>query len=72
MNLNLFPNHHQIIFQILLIQMIADRSLNSVSLATAAMVEEKARVVSARIERAALTQLLGDYRTQRLTMEDHV
>lgn len=36
------------------------------------MVEEKARVVLARSERAALTQLLGDYRTRRLTIEELV
>ncbi|XP_057332815.1 whirlin isoform X2 [Microplitis mediator] len=43
-----------------------------VSSATAAMVEEKARVVLARSERAALTQLIGDYRNRRLNIEDLV
>ncbi|XP_046747299.1 whirlin isoform X6 [Diprion similis] len=46
-----------------------NRALHS---ATAAMVEEKARVVLARSERAALSQLLGDYRSRRLTIEDLV
>lgn len=36
------------------------------------MVEEKARVVLARSERAALSQLLADYSTRRLTVEDLV
>ncbi|KAL0099417.1 hypothetical protein PUN28_020150 [Cardiocondyla obscurior] len=44
--------------------------VHTVSAATAAMVEEKARVVLARSERAALSQLLADYRTRRLTIED--
>ncbi|XP_063978688.1 whirlin isoform X3 [Diachasmimorpha longicaudata] len=46
--------------------------VHSVSSATAAMVEEKARVVLARSERAALSQLLADYRIRRLTIEDLV
>ncbi|XP_076670354.1 whirlin protein dyschronic isoform X6 [Andrena cerasifolii] len=46
--------------------------VHTVSAATAAMVEEKARVVLARSERAALSQLLADYRTRRLTIEDLV
>lgn len=46
-----------------------NRALHS---ATAAMVEEKARVVLARSERAALSQLLGDYRSRRLTIEELV
>lgn len=37
-----------------------------------AMVEEKARVVLARSERAALTQLLADYQMRRLNVEDLV
>ncbi|KAL6424731.1 hypothetical protein ACFW04_010002 [Cataglyphis niger] len=45
---------------------------HTVSAATAAMVEEKARVVLARSERAALSQLLADYRTRRLTIEELV
>ncbi|XP_025992802.1 whirlin isoform X8 [Solenopsis invicta] len=44
--------------------------IHTISAATAAMVEEKARVVLARSERAALSQLLADYRTRRLTIED--
>ncbi|XP_024935559.1 whirlin isoform X8 [Cephus cinctus] len=48
------------------------RGLHTVSSATAAMVEEKARVVLARSERAALSQLLADYRTRRITVEDLV
>lgn len=36
------------------------------------MVEEKARVVLARSERAALSQLLADYRTRRITVEELV
>lgn len=48
------------------------RSVHSVSSSAAAMVEEKARVVLARSERAALTQLLADYRTRRLTIEELV
>lgn len=36
------------------------------------MVEEKARVVLARSERAALSQLIADYRTRRLTIENLV
>ncbi|KYQ53335.1 Whirlin [Trachymyrmex zeteki] len=44
--------------------------VHTVSAATAAMVEEKARVVLARSERAALSQLLADYRTRRLTIEE--
>ncbi|XP_026827245.1 whirlin isoform X10 [Ooceraea biroi] len=43
--------------------------VHTISAATAAMVEEKARVVLARSERAALSQLLADYRTRRLTIE---
>ncbi|XP_043495742.1 whirlin isoform X3 [Polistes fuscatus] len=43
-----------------------------VSAATAAMVEEKARVVLARSERAALSHILADYRTRRLTVEELV
>ncbi|XP_076631325.1 whirlin protein dyschronic isoform X3 [Colletes latitarsis] len=46
--------------------------VHTVSAATAAMVEEKARVVLARSERAALSQLLADYRTRRLTIEELV
>ncbi|XP_012257574.2 whirlin isoform X3 [Athalia rosae] len=46
-----------------------NRALHS---ATAAMVEEKARVVLARSERAALSQLLGDYKSRRLNIEDLV
>lgn len=46
--------------------------IHTVSAATAAMVEEKARVVLARSERAALSQLLADYRTRRLTIEELV
>ncbi|KAL6254628.1 hypothetical protein P5V15_013935 [Pogonomyrmex californicus] len=46
--------------------------VHAVSAATAAMVEEKARVVLARSERAALSQLLADYRTRRLTIEELV
>lgn len=46
--------------------------MHTVSAATAAMVEEKARVVLARSERAALSQLLADYRTRRMTIEDLV
>ncbi|XP_029673357.1 whirlin isoform X3 [Formica exsecta] len=45
---------------------------HTISAATAAMVEEKARVVLARSERAALSQLLADYRTRRLTIEELV
>lgn len=48
------------------------RGVHSVSAATAAMVEEKARVVLARSERAALSQLLADYRTRRITVEELV
>ncbi|XP_031785143.1 whirlin isoform X6 [Nasonia vitripennis] len=48
------------------------RGVHPISAATAAMVEEKARVVLARSERAALSQLLADYRTRRLTVEDLV
>ena len=36
------------------------------------MVEEKARVVLARSERAALSQILADYRNRRLNVEDLV
>ncbi|CAL7935742.1 unnamed protein product [Xylocopa violacea] len=46
--------------------------MHTVSAATAAMVEEKARVVLARSERAALSQLLADYRTRRMTIEELV
>nr|XP_012148616.1 PREDICTED: whirlin isoform X2 [Megachile rotundata] len=46
--------------------------VHTVSAATAAMVEEKARVVLARSERAALSQLLADYRTRRMTIEELV
>ncbi|KAH0950882.1 hypothetical protein HN011_012047 [Eciton burchellii] len=46
--------------------------VHTISAATAAMVEEKARVVLARSERAALSQLLADYRTRRLTIEELV
>ncbi|KAF7395706.1 hypothetical protein HZH68_009756 [Vespula germanica] len=46
--------------------------IHTISAATAAMVEEKARVVLARSERAALSQLLADYRTRRLTVEELV
>ncbi|XP_011505572.1 PREDICTED: whirlin [Ceratosolen solmsi marchali] len=46
------------------------RGGHPISSATAAMVEEKARVVLARSERAALSQLLADYRNRRLTIED--
>ncbi|XP_032677979.1 whirlin isoform X6 [Odontomachus brunneus] len=46
--------------------------VHTVSADTAAMVEEKARVVLARSERAALSQLLADYSTRRLTVEDLV
>ncbi|XP_076290607.1 whirlin protein dyschronic isoform X4 [Lasioglossum baleicum] len=46
--------------------------VHTVSAATAAMVEEKARVVLARSERAALSQLLADYRNRRLTIEELV
>lgn len=46
--------------------------MHMVSAATAAMVEEKARVVLARSERAALSQLLADYRTRRMTIEELV
>lgn len=42
------------------------------SAATVAMVEEKARVVLARSERAALSQLIADYRTRRLNIEELV
>ncbi|XP_028521194.2 whirlin isoform X3 [Apis cerana] len=48
------------------------RNVHMVSAATAAMVEEKARVVLARSERAALSQLLADYRTRRMTIEELV
>ncbi|KAJ8670539.1 hypothetical protein QAD02_001798, partial [Eretmocerus hayati] len=48
------------------------RGVHQISAATAAMVEEKARVVLARSERAALSQLLADYRNHRLTVEDLV
>lgn len=48
------------------------RGIQSVSAATMAMVEEKARVVLARSERAALSQLLADYRTRRISVEDLV
>ncbi|XP_023288794.1 whirlin, partial [Orussus abietinus] len=48
------------------------RGVHTVSSATAAMVEEKARVVLARSERAALSQLLADYRTRRITVEELV
>lgn len=48
------------------------RGLQSISAATAAMVEEKARIVLARSERAALSTLLADYRARRLTVEDLV
>jgi len=44
--------------------------VHTVSAATAAMVEEKARVVLARSERATLSQLLADYRTGRLRIEE--
>ncbi|XP_066589211.1 whirlin-like isoform X2 [Prorops nasuta] len=47
-------------------------SSHTVSAATASMVDEKARVVLARSERAALSQLLADYRTHRITIEDLV
>ena len=46
--------------------------MHMVSAATAARVEEKARVVLARSERAALSQLLADYRTRRMTIEELV
>ncbi|KAK0171693.1 hypothetical protein PV328_005114 [Microctonus aethiopoides] len=49
-----------------------ERNIHSISSATAAMVEEKARVVLARSERAALSQLIADYRTRRLTIENLV
>ncbi|XP_020291719.1 whirlin-like isoform X1 [Pseudomyrmex gracilis] len=45
---------------------------HTISAATAAMVEEKARVVLARSERAALSQLLADYRSRRITIEELV
>ncbi|XP_043288280.1 whirlin isoform X3 [Venturia canescens] len=48
------------------------RGVHTVSAATAAMVEEKARVVLARSERAALSQILADYRNRRLNVEDLV
>ena len=48
------------------------RGLQPISAATAAMVEEKARIVLARSERAALSQLLADYRSRRLAVEDLV
>ncbi|XP_044579620.1 whirlin isoform X5 [Cotesia glomerata] len=48
------------------------RGVHTLSSATASMVEEKARVVLARSERVALTQLIGDYRTRRLNIQDLV
>ena len=48
------------------------RGVHTISAATAAMVEEKARVVLARSERAALSQILADYRNRRLNVEDLV
>ncbi|XP_023318542.1 whirlin isoform X2 [Trichogramma pretiosum] len=48
------------------------RGVQPISAATAAMVEEKARIVLARSERAALSQLLADYRSRRLNVEDLV
>ncbi|XP_034943791.1 whirlin isoform X4 [Chelonus insularis] len=48
------------------------RGVQSVSEASLAMVEEKARVVLARSERNALSQLIADYRTRRLTIGDLV
>lgn len=46
--------------------------MHSISADTAAMVEEKARVVLARSERSTLSRLLDDYSTRRLTVEDLV